>query len=389
MGMGGRREFLAAAVSGMAAGRQRRRRVAVIGHTGRGNYGHGLDVVWREIPGAEVVGVADADAAGLAAAVKRLGGPRGFADYRRMLDETKPELITVCPRWLDQHCDMVVAAAERGVRGIYLEKPLCRTLEEADRMREACRKSGTKVAIAFQTRYSQKTPVVRQLIESGRIGRVLEFRARDKEDRRGGGEGLVVLGPHMFNLMCLFGGAPEWCMAKVLMNGKPAGKADVVEGAEGIGPLAGDEIHAVYRMSSGAAGYFDSFRNGARPPSRFGLEIIGSEGIIQMFDTGHLPAIFLLQDGTWSPGRSGKQWEPISSAGVGKPEPLADGGLAGGNVLAVMDLIAAVEEDRQPLASLDDARLATEMVVGVFESHRLGREVRFPLEVRRNPLSML
>jgi hypothetical protein len=32
---------------------------------------------------------------------------------------------------------------------------------------------------------------------------VPEFRARDKEDRRGGGEGLVVLGPHVFNLMYL------------------------------------------------------------------------------------------------------------------------------------------------------------------------------------------
>ena len=35
-------------------------RVAVIGHTGRGNYGHGLDVVWREIANVQIVAVADA-----------------------------------------------------------------------------------------------------------------------------------------------------------------------------------------------------------------------------------------------------------------------------------------------------------------------------------------
>jgi hypothetical protein len=46
--------------------------------------------------------------------------------------------------------------------------------------------------------------------------------------------------------------------------------------------------------------------------------------------------------------------------------------LAGGNVLAVMDLIAAVEENRQPLASLESARMATEMVVAAFESRRQG-----------------
>ena len=36
-------------------------RVGVIGHTGRGNYGHGLDVVRNSLPGCEIVAVADAD----------------------------------------------------------------------------------------------------------------------------------------------------------------------------------------------------------------------------------------------------------------------------------------------------------------------------------------
>ncbi len=382
----GRRQFLAGAAVASTA---KRYRVAVIGHTGRGNYGHGLDTVWQEFPEVEVVAVADADAAGLAAAVKRLGNPRGFADYRQMLDEVKPDLVTVSPRWVDQHCEMVVAAAERGVRGIYLEKPLCRTLDEADRMQTACERNKTKLAIAFQTRYSQKLPVVRSLIESGKLGRILEFRTRDKEDRRGGGEGLFVLGPHMFNLITLFGGAPEWCLSRVLRNGQPIRRADVTDGAEGIGPLAGDEIHAMYRLAGGATAYFDSVRDAAKPPSRFGLQILGSEGIIQSFDTSHLPEMYFMPDPLWVPGRSGKQWIPISSAGLGQPEPLKNEGLAGGNVLAVKDLIAAVEENRQPLANLREARVATEMVVAAFESQRLGGVVQFPLSVRQSPLSLL
>jgi predicted dehydrogenase len=382
----GRRQFLASAA---ALSRAKRYRVAIIGHTGRGNYGHGLDTVWQEFPETEVVAVADADPAGLAAAVKRLGNPRSFADYRRMLDDVKPDLVTICPRWVDQHCDMVVAAADRGVRGIYLEKPLCRTLDEADRMQAACERNKTKLAIAFQTRYSQKLPVVRSLIESGKLGRILEFRARDKEDRRGGGEGLFVLGPHMFNLISMLGGAPEWCMSRVLRSGRPIRKEDVADGAEGIGPLAGDEIHAMYRLAGGAMAYFDSVRDAARPPSRFGLQILGSEGIIQSFDTSHLPEMYFLPDPLWVPGHSGKQWIPISSAGLGQPEPLKNEGLAGGNVLAVRDLISAVEENRQPVANLQEARIATEMVVAAFESQRQGGPVRFPLTVRQNPLTLL
>ena len=67
-------------------------RVAVIGHTGRGNYGHGVDTVWLQLPQCEIVGVADANEQGLAAAVKRLSAPKGFADYRQLLDEVSPLL---------------------------------------------------------------------------------------------------------------------------------------------------------------------------------------------------------------------------------------------------------------------------------------------------------
>ncbi|MCA9202345.1 MAG: Gfo/Idh/MocA family oxidoreductase, partial [Planctomycetales bacterium] len=100
-------------------------RVGVIGHTGRGNYGHGIDTVWLELPQCEIVGVADADEAGRAAAAKRLKTDRVYADWRKLLDEAKPDIVAICPRWLDQHRDMVLAAAERGMH-IYMEKPMCR-----------------------------------------------------------------------------------------------------------------------------------------------------------------------------------------------------------------------------------------------------------------------
>ena len=43
-------------------------KAAIIGHTGQGNYGHGLDVVYADMPEVEVVAVADPDPEGLAAA---------------------------------------------------------------------------------------------------------------------------------------------------------------------------------------------------------------------------------------------------------------------------------------------------------------------------------
>jgi len=388
-----RRRFLAAtaalaATTTMAAAAEARKyRVAVIGHTGRGDYGHGLDSVWLDIPEAAILAVADADEKGRAAAVARLKAGKGFADYRAMLDEVKPEFVSIGARWLDQHRDMVVAAAERGVRGIYLEKPMCRTLEEADAMVAACEKHNVKLATAHQTRYSPKLKVVADLIGAGALGQVLEIRARGKEDGRGGGEDLWVLGTHVFDLMAFYGGAPKWCFARVTQGGRPIARADIKPGAEGIGALAGDEVHAMYGLERIPVGYFDSIR-GAGAPVRWGIRIHGSKGIIEM-GTNYLPPCFILQDPNWSPGQSGKGWAPVSSAGIGAPEPIRNGTPHMGNVVAVRDLIAAVEADRPPIANIYTARTAVEMIVACFESQRQGQPVEIPLQNRKNPLEML
>ena len=377
------------AASALGAGEgQATYRAALIGHTGRGNYGHAIDTVWLRVPGVALVAVADANKGGLNAAVKRLKAPKGYGDYRKMLDEVKPDLVGIGPRWLDQHRDMVVAAAERGVRGIYLEKPMCRTLAEADEMVAACEKHKVKLAIAHQTRYSPRLEAVRGLIKSGEIGQVLELRARGKEDGRGGGEDLWVLGTHVLNLVHTLGGDPTWCFATVRQGGRPIRKADVKEGREGIGPLAGDEVHAMYGLAGGAVGHFDSVRGAGGRPSRFGIRILGSKGVIEFYP-GFLPPALLLRDSAWSPGRTRAKWLPITSAGVGKPEPLKDGGLLAGNVEAVKDLIRAIEEDGQPDSSIYEARTATEMIVACFESQRVGGPVTFPLKTRANPLTLL
>jgi predicted dehydrogenase len=362
-------------------------RVAVIGRTGRGNYGHGLDEVWRDVPGVEVVAVADEDAEGRRATAEKLGVKAAYADYREMLRKERPQVVSVGPRWIDCHHDMVLACAEHGA-SVFLEKPMCRTLAEADAMVAACERSHVKFAIAHQSRYSPKVKVVQDLLAKGVLGKLLEFRGRGKEDARGGGEDLWVLGTHVFDLMRLLGGNAAWCFARVTQGGRPVVRADVRDGNEGIGPLAGDGIEAVWGLEGGATAYFSSHRGCASNPTRFGLVLHGTAGAIEI-QTGYLPPVHLLEDPSWSPGRTGKAWVPVSSAGAGKPEPMADLGLHGGNVLIAKDLIRSIEEDRQPLGSVYEARGATEMIVAVFESHRQGRQVKLPLENRSNPLLAL
>lgn len=362
-------------------------RVAVIGRTGKGDYGHGLDVVWKGVDNGEIVAVADADEKGRAAAAQRLGARQVYADYRAMLAKERPQIVSVACRWLDAHHDMVLACAQAGA-SVFLEKPMCRTLAEADAMVRACEMHHVKLAIAHQTRYSPRLKVVRDLIAEGRLGDLVELRGRGKEDARGGGQDLMVLGTHVFDLMRLLAGDARSCYARILQDGRPAVKGDVREGGEGMGPILGDNIHAGYAFDKGVAGTFGTHKARAGASSRFALEIYGTKGVIHL-TTGSLPAAHFLDDPSWSPGRSGKAWQPITSAGLGKPEPLKDTGLGLGNLWIAKDLIESIEQDRQPLGNMYDGRAALEMILAVYESHRLKGPVELPLKNRQPPLTLL
>jgi len=195
-----------------------------------------------------------------------------------------------------------------------------------------------------------------------------------------------VLGSHVLNLVYYLGGPPQWCSARVLQQGRPIGPADARPGNEGSGPLAGDEVHAMYGLNQGVVAYFDSVRGAGSQPSRFGLQILGTQGAIEL-SPGYLGPAFFLPDASWSPGKSGKRWIPISSAGVGKPEPLSDSGLQGGNLLAVRDLIDAVETCREPEVNMYEGYMTVEMIAAVFQSQCENRPVKFPLAQRENPLA--
>lgn len=364
--------------------------VAVIGHTGRGNYGHGLDTVWLKLPETEIVAVADPNETGLKKELKKLKVDRGFSDYRRMLTEVRPDLVAVCPRHPDQHRDMALAAIEAGAKGVYIEKPFCRTPAEADDLVAACEKHGAKIAVAHRNRYHPALQVIDKLIADGGIGRLLEIRGRGKGDRRGGDEDLWVLGSHVLNLIAHFGGKAASCSALMLRDGKRVTGKDVREGGEALGPLAANELHARYELSKGLTATFDSIANDGTKNAGFGLQLIGSEGIVNI-QCDRNPVAHLSPGNPFQPTDQPRPWIPITTSGVGKPEGNAEQvSQVHNHVIPARDLIAAVKNNREPLCGVRDGAATVEMICGVFESHRQGgKAVKLPLKERGHPLARL
>ena len=370
--------FVLSVVTLAAQAAERPLTVGVIGHTGQGNYGHGEDTVWFKIPQTKIVAVADADPKGLADAAQRLGGVKAYADYKVMLAETKPDIAAICARHIHEHRDMIVAAVGAGVKGIYIEKPFVRTLAEADEIVKLCAEKGVRLAIAHRNRYHPVIDVVKQLVASGEIGELKEVRVRGKQDQRGGGLDLWVLGGHGFNLATLFTGAAISCEATILVEGRPATKADIRPGDEGVGLIVGDELHARYETKSGIPLYFDSKKGTPAKGTPFGARLIGTKGVISL-QIDEEPLAILERDGVKT---------PITTAGIGKPEPIKDiKQVNGGHHGAVRDLLAAIAEKREPLCGPEAGRETVELTLAVFASFVAdGKKVALPLAGRAHPL---
>ena len=154
-----------------------------------------------------------------------------------------------------------------------------------------------------------------------------------------------VLGSHVMDMILEIAGQPKWCFANVEQKGEPVRREHVANGPEGIGPLAGDMVRAMYGMPDGSTAYFASVRNTAANPTRYGLRIYCSHALIEILE-GTMPSVKCLRDRAWSPARSSKEWLDVSSQGWDKPETLKGEKYESRHRLAVDDLLSAIENNR-------------------------------------------
>ena len=364
-------------------------RVGVIGATGKGNYGHGLDAAFQGLQAAEVVAVADDNAEGLKKASERLGVRRLYRDFRRMIADEQLDIVCVGPRWITDRVAMVEAAAQAGCH-IYCEKPFAAGLVEADAMMNACRKAKVKIAVAHQFR---GMPPLRKAVvdvRSGKYGKLLRMYSRPKDDHRGGGEELTVHGTHLFDMMIAFAGRPRWVSGHVSVGGRDASLADKQEGNEPVGPIAGDSIAAAFGFDDGVRGFFNSTANIDRSGlSLYGLRIECERATLHIRRLGDVyvyPAAVVLPELpelTWQ-----KTWiEHWHFTPEHKPRDLSDW-IHRGNRFLAKELIRAIETDTEPVSSGQDALFVMEMIQGVYRSHFAdGRRIRIPQAERSHPLS--
>ncbi len=380
-----RRHFLGTVAAAVALGPKILRsadpsaiRAAVIGHTGRGDYGHGLEGIFQNRPGVELVALADPDEAGGANIAKKIGAPRTYADYREMLAKEKPQLVSVAMRHADLHHEIILACLKAGSH-VYAEKPFTRTPAEADELLAEAARLGLKIAVAHTMRLAPQMTRFRQALREGLIGDVVEMRAYGKQDARAGGEDLMVLGSHLMDLMRAIAGDPISCSARALQQGRPITKSDARLVKDNVGLVAGDEVFATFAFPNGVNASFTSSARLKETVGEWGIEILGTKGAARI--NCDVPAlVFVRRSGKWSSAGRNDEWTPLDAKDLRSVSET--------RMNPVTDWLEAIAKNREPECSGRDGAWAVEMVMAVYRSSLAGgAPVAFPLTVRTHPLA--
>jgi predicted dehydrogenase len=369
----------------LAGLKSKRWRAAIIGCTGQGDYGHSLDTAFSGIESAEVVGLADPNEAGRARAAQRAKAPRQYSDYREMPAKERPELVVIAPRWSEKHFEMAMAALNSGAH-VLTEKPFTVTLAEADEILATARQERLKIAVAHQMRLAPGVAHLQRALADGLIGELVHLRAWGKQDARAGGEDLIVLGTHIFDLMRVFAGEAESCMAQVFTRGRAITRADAHPATEKIGPIAGDEVETQFCFANGITGSFTSRARLRETLGPWALELMGTKGAVRILMD--IDPIVLLRRRIQETAGSEvlEQWVPLA----GDPTLSSSSdqrGFGPANRLVVLDWLDAIEHEREPQCSGYNATKALEFVMATYQASLEQQSVPMPLLQRHHPLS--
>ena len=110
----------------------------------------------------------------------RWGYQSYVTDWRKVIDDKSIDVVDICvPN--NYHAEIAIAAAQAG-KMIICEKPLARTGAEAEPMVKAVEKAGVANLVSFNYRRVPAVTMAKQLIDSGRLGRIFHYRANFLQD---------------------------------------------------------------------------------------------------------------------------------------------------------------------------------------------------------------
>jgi UDP-N-acetylglucosamine 3-dehydrogenase len=146
-------------------------RVAVIGV---GAMGHNHARVYSEMPDVELVGVADSDGQVAQAVARRYGGC-AYTDFTQLLDEKKPDLVTIAVPTVD-HLNVASQVIQRNIH-LLIEKPIAFSADEGRQIIAAAQQAGVQLMVGHIERFNPAVIALKAHLAQGELGRVFQIDA--------------------------------------------------------------------------------------------------------------------------------------------------------------------------------------------------------------------
>ncbi|WP_237267842.1 Gfo/Idh/MocA family protein [Tessaracoccus flavus] len=254
--------------------------------------------------GADVrlVAAADSNEATCAAALTEMGFERAYDDYRKLIADPDVDVVSICsPNFL--HKEVALAAAAAG-KPFWIEKPMGVSAAESRQIAEAVEDAGLVTAVGFNYRHVPAIEKARELIRSGRLGRIMNVRCwliadyaaspegpltwRDSRER--GGSGVIGdLMSHGADLVQYLVGRIESVTALTgqFITERPIPLKSGVghfgyELSDEKGPVENEDYIALLgRLEGGALATLEASRVAIGPRAEYIVEVYGSDGSIR------------------------------------------------------------------------------------------------------------
>lgn len=178
---------------------------------GLGKMGMSHAAILGGLPNVELAAVCDTDSL-LQSAFKKLTKIQMYTDYKKMIEEVKPDCVyVVTPTKL--HYDMVMFALEHGCH-VFCEKPFALTAEQGEKMVALAKAKGLVNQVGYHNRYIGTFNEMKRLLAEGVIGKPFHFMGEAygpvvlkpkggtwRSDKKNGGGCIEDYAAHVLNLI--------------------------------------------------------------------------------------------------------------------------------------------------------------------------------------------
>lgn len=243
---------------------------------------------------ADLVAVADPEAATLEEVAARYGIATRYTDYHELLAQKDIEAVVVASP-TGTHAEVITAAAQAG-KQIFSEKPLSQDLKACDLALSAVRKAGVKLQMGFMRRFDAPYAAAKQKILEGVIGQPVMFKATSRDPKRtslefarreNSGGMIMDMGVHDFDLA-------RWLMGSEVTRVFSEGACLAFPELKNVGDIDNAVINL--RFATEAIGNIDMSRNAVYGYD-IRTEVLGTDGSLWIGYLQQTPTLVLTRGG--------------------------------------------------------------------------------------------